>query len=130
MVSPHFTWAGTLVFALALVAEPASSAAQPVASVSPKPSSFKIFLRGAQVGTEQIAVERTPEGVVVTGSGQIGPPLDLALRSLRVRYDQESQPRDLSMSVSARGQVMTLFTEVAGTTVTSTLTAGSPPTPT
>lgn len=118
-----------LALAATLFAWSATGVGQQVASSSPASSSFKVFLSGTQVGTEQIAVERTPQGWTVTGSGQIGPPIEVAIRSLRVRYDQEAKPRGLTMDISARGQSMKLSTEVAGTTATNELTANGTPTP-
>ncbi len=76
-----------------------------------------------QVGTEQISLERTPDGWTITGRGQIGPPFDLVTRSLQVRYDPEWKPRGLAVDLTARGQVIKMSTTVTGTTAESELTA-------
>ena len=80
------------------------------------------------VGTEQISLERTPDGWTITGRGQIGPPLDLVTRSLQVRYDPEWKPRGLAVDLTARGQVIKMSTTVTGTTATSELIANGTPT--
>jgi len=110
-----------------LVAWSTRGTGQQVPSTSPASSSFTIFLRAMQVGTEQISLERTPDGWMITGRGQVGPPFDLVTRSLRVRYDQEWKPRDLTVDLTARGQVMKMLTNVTGTTAESELTTSGTP---
>ena len=127
MVWLHSIRAGILALAAMLVAWSMSGAGQQVSSTSPASSSFTIFLRAMPVGTEQISLERTPDGWMITGRGQIGPPFDLVTRSLRVRYDQEWKPRELAVDLTARGQVIKMLTTVTGTTAESELTTNGTP---
>jgi len=110
-----------------LVAWSMSGTGQQVSSPSPASSSFTIFLRAMQVGTEQISLERTPDGWTITGRGQIGPPFDLVTRSLQVRYDPEWKPRQLAVDLTARGQVIKMLTTVTGTTAESEVTTNGTP---
>jgi pimeloyl-ACP methyl ester carboxylesterase len=110
-----------------LVAWSMSGTGQQVSSASAASSSFTIFQRAMQVGTEQISLERTPDGWTITGRGQIGPPFDLVTRSLRVLYDQEWRPRGLAVDLTARGQVIKMLTTVTGTTAESELTTNGTP---
>lgn len=85
-------------------------------------SSFTVLFRGTPVGSEQVAVERTPQGWTISSSGRIGAPLDVVLRSLQLRYDAQWQPLALSIDVSIRDQSAVLRTTVSGSTATNELT--------
>ena len=80
--------------------------------------SFRVFL-GPAAGTEQIAMTRTPEGWTITGSGQIGAPVDVVTRRLQVRYTADWKPIDLSIDGTIRGQVFSMRVSVEGTTATA-----------
>jgi pimeloyl-ACP methyl ester carboxylesterase len=122
MVPLHSIRVGILALATMLLAWPTGGAGQQVSSAAPASSGFTIFLRAMPVGTEQVSLERTPDGWMITGRGQIGPPFDLVTRSLRVRYDLEWRPRELAVDLTARGQVLKMLTTVTGTTAESELT--------
>jgi hypothetical protein len=117
-----------LALAAMLVGWSLSASGQRVSPpVSPPSSSFTIFLRAMQVGTEQISLERTSEGWTITSRSQIGPPFDLVTRSLRVQYDPEWKPRGLAVDLTAGGQVIKMATTVTGTTAESQLTTNGTP---
>jgi pimeloyl-ACP methyl ester carboxylesterase len=108
------------ILGLAIVlAVPAHSLAQPPPSSS---STFSVFVRGVQIGTEQAAVERTAEGWRIIGNGRLGPPLDLVTRVLEVRYDAEWKPLELRVEGTAAGKPSLLRTRVSGTTAQSDIT--------
>jgi pimeloyl-ACP methyl ester carboxylesterase len=89
---------------------------------TPAASNFTILLRGVPIGSEQVSVEQTAQGWTVSSSGRIGPPLDLVLRTLRLRYDAEWKPLELTVDATARDQASVLHTTVTGTTATSEIT--------
>ena len=66
------------------VAMPLVASAQPPPLPPPLPdagaTSFTIFLRGAPIGSEQIALSRTPTGWTIVSSGRIGAPIDVVAR--------------------------------------------------
>jgi uncharacterized protein len=97
----------------ALDASPAEQA--PVPSTA---SDFLVYVRGVQIGTEQIALVRDAGGWTITGSGRIGPPLDIVTRSLQIRYDAGWKPLELTLEATARGQAVIVHVGVAGTTAT------------
>ena len=67
---------------LALLFMPgAASLARAQAPASPGSTSFSILVRATPVGSEQVTVERTAQGWVISSSGRIGPPLEVVLRS-------------------------------------------------
>jgi pimeloyl-ACP methyl ester carboxylesterase len=120
MASRHCTL--TVVFGLVALGASTSAVAQPA---PPSSSTFTVFVRGVQVGTEQAAVERTPTGGWrIVGSGRLGPPIDLVTRSLEVRYDADWKPLELRVDATASGQPATLHTLVNGTTAQSEFSRG------
>lgn len=80
---------------------------------------YSIFVQGVPMGTEDVAVERVPEGWVVTGSGTIGAPVSLSLRQARVVYGSQLEPRGLSVEGWLREQKIDLTMSVKGTDAVS-----------
>jgi dienelactone hydrolase len=120
MALSHSIRAAILVAAFALVGLavlPASPAQQ--ASVPSTASDFAVYLRGVQIGTEQIALAQNAGGWTITSSGRIGPPLDVVTRSLQIRYDADWKPLELTLDATARGQPLVVHIVVAGTTATT-----------
>src|SRR5215831_2091940 len=68
-------------------------------------SSFMVFVRGTQIGTEQIAVTRTLEGWSILSTGRIGPPVDVTARRLEVRYTSDWKPVEFVIDATVRNQV-------------------------
>lgn len=89
---------------------------------TPATSSFTLLFRGTPIGSEQVSVERTPQGWTITSSGRASAPLDLVLRNIQLHYDAEWRPVDLTIDASIREQSAVLRTTVSGTTATYELT--------
>src|SRR4051812_49064712 len=113
------------VLAAAALALPLSAAAQPAA---PAPlqeagaTSFSIFLRGAPIGTEQVAVSRVASGWTIVSTGRLAAPLDAVARRLQVRYSPEWKPLEFTLDGTVRGQAQTIHTLVEGTSARSDIT--------
>ena len=112
--------------AAAVLALPLSAAAQ---QPGPLPAlqeagavNFSIFLRGAPIGTEQIAVTRVSSGWNITSTGRLAAPLDAVARRLQVRYSADWKPLELTLDSTVRGQVQAIHTVVEGTTAKSDVT--------
>ncbi len=105
-----------LALALATLSSIGASTA---AAQSPASSTFTVLFRGAPIGSEAIAVERTGAGWTITSSGQIGAPFDAVLRTLELRYDAEWKPIGLTIDATLRQQRLTIATTVSGVTATS-----------
>jgi uncharacterized protein len=112
------------------VAMALGASAQPPAQTSQVSgtSTFTIFLRGAPVGSEQVALTRSATGWSIVGSGRLGAPLDVVVRRVEVRYTPEWRPLELSLDATVRGQAQTLHTVVEGTTATTNVVVGGRPT--
>jgi pimeloyl-ACP methyl ester carboxylesterase len=113
------------VLAAALVLPLSAAAQQPVPPVQLQEAgatSFSIFLRGAPIGTEQIAVTRVASGWNIVGTGRLAAPLDAVARRLQVRYSPEWKPLEFTLDGTVRGQAQTIHTVVEGTSARSDVT--------
>ena len=98
---------------------PLSAAAQQPASAGTGEATFKVFARGAVIGTEQSAVTRDAAGWTITSSGRLNAPLNIVNRRLQIRYDLNWKPLELTLDATVRGQVQTIHTTFSGNTATS-----------
>ena len=112
--------------ALALATPLAAFAQQPPAPPQLREAgatNFAIFLRGAPIGTEQVALTRTATGWNVISSGRLSAPIDAVARRLQVRYSPDWRPLELTLDGTVRGVAQTIHTVVDGTTAKSDITA-------
>ena len=110
------------IAALALTV-PLGAAAQPPPPLpplqAPGATTFTIFLRGAPIGTEQVAVTRGADGWNIISSGRLAAPLDVVARRVQARYTPEWRPIEFTFDGTVRGQAQTIRTIVEGTAATS-----------
>jgi pimeloyl-ACP methyl ester carboxylesterase len=129
MRSPHSIRAAALGV-LALTGPLAASARQPAPEVALRETgvaNFTIFVRGAPVGTEQIALTRGAEGWTIVSSGRVAPPVDIVARRLQVRYTAEWIPLEFTLDGTVRGAAQSVHTVVdGGVAKTDVVTAGQP----
>ncbi len=114
------TRAFIVALAAALVLGPTSGRAVAQGAAE---STFKIYLRSTQVGTESVTVERRPDGVTITSTGRLGPPINVITRQFRASYDASWTPLELTIDASFSGQDSTLKAQVAGTIATVEIAA-------
>ena len=109
-----------VVLAVLAVAVPLSAAAQqPATSTATGEATFRVFARGAVIGTEQSEVTRDAAGWTITSSGRLNAPLSIVNRQLQIRYDFNWKPLELTLDATVRGQVQTIHTTFSGNTATS-----------
>jgi hypothetical protein len=96
-------------------------AAQQQRSTAPS-STFIIFIRGERIGSEDVALARTADGWTITSSGRSGPPLDLVMREVQVRYTADWKPIELKIDATASNQPLILRTVVSDSFATTTFT--------
>jgi len=63
---------------------------------------FRVFLRGAAIGTVEASLNRTDDGWLIRGTSRLGAPLDLTVRRLEVRYSDAWTPQTMSMELASR----------------------------
>src|SRR4029077_10124201 len=124
MLSLHSIRAALAAAALAL---PLGAAAQVVLPAPPLPetggTTFTIFLGGAPIGSEQIAVTLTATGWTVSSSGRLGAPIDAVERRTQVRYTADWKPLEFTFDGVIRGVTQAIHTTIEGTTATSEITS-------
>src|SRR4051794_3474150 len=124
MPSPHSIRA-VIAAAAALILPLSAAAQQPVLPVPLQEAgatSFSIFLRGAPIGTEQIAVTRVASGWTIVSTGRLAAPLDAVARRLQVRYSPDWKPLEFTFDGTVRGQAQTIHTVIEGTSARSDVT--------
>src|SRR3954454_1406707 len=118
------------VAALSL-AVPLGASAQPVPVPAPLQTAgatnFTIFLRGAPIGSEQVALNRVADGWTIVSSGRLTAPLDVVGRRVQVRYTADWHPIEFTFDGTVRGQAQTVHTVVEGTTAKSDITTAGQP---
>ncbi len=81
-------------------------------------STFNIYIRSTQIGTESVTVARGADGITITSNGRLGAPINVVTRQFKARYDAAWKPLELTIDASLGGQDSTLTARVAGTTAT------------
>ncbi|HEY3382820.1 MAG TPA: alpha/beta fold hydrolase [Vicinamibacterales bacterium] len=109
--------------ALVLLASLTSAAQSPTAA-APQSAEFAIFLKGVPIGTDQVTVTRTADGVSITGSERLGAPVNMTIRKAEIRYDGSGHPLECRIEGSLREQLLIIHTVVSGTTATTNTTQG------
>ena len=119
----HFIRASLVVAVTA-----ATAFAQQAPPAPPAPTSrFVMFLRATQIGTEDVAVARSETGWTIASFGRSGPPLDLVIRNLQIRYDPDWKPLELTLDGTVRGQPYGVHVGVAGTAASVHATGDAQP---
>jgi hypothetical protein len=110
-----------LALAAALrVAAPA--AAQTAELPAPGDASFSIYLKGNQIGREQVNVARGPSGWIITSSGRTEAPLDFTVARFEMKYSPDWQPLELSLEARLRTALASVKTSFALTTAINEIT--------
>ena len=84
-----------------------------------------MFVKGTPVGSEEITVTRTAEGITISGTARIGPPLNLTIRRADINYTPDGTPISCTIEGSIRDQLLGIRTVVNGTSATTDATQGT-----
>jgi uncharacterized protein len=91
-------------------------------------TTYRLFLRGAPIGSEQINVTRAAEGWTIVSSGRLGAPIDVVGRRVQARYTPDWIPVELSFDGTVRGQQQSIRTVIEGTTAKTEIRIAGQPT--
>lgn len=98
------------------------------AQAPPDPASgeatFTVFVRSIPVGVERVGVTRTESGWRISSIGQLGPPVDLNIRSFRLDYDQDWRPVRLDIDSARSDSDYALAATFAGGTASNEIRQG------
>jgi hypothetical protein len=106
------------VCGLALGVAPASAQVEPL----PGEATFTIFIRGTDIGREQVNLTRAGSQWVITSTGRLG---DVTLNRLELKYASDWQPIELRVETSQAGKspkTTVLSTSFAMTTAINEIT--------
>jgi len=111
----------TAAAAAALVFAAATATAQQTTPATGD-ASFGIFLRGAQIGREQVNVATAPSGWIITSSGATQAPLEFTVTRFETKYAPDWQPLELSLEGRLKNVPILLKTSFALTTAINEIT--------
>ena len=113
----------TALAAAAVLATAAPAMAQP-AQPAPAPgqATFGIFLRGTQIGREQVTLAKTPSGWIITSTGQTAAPIDFNITRYEMKYATDWQPLEMKLEARLKTQAVTVATSFAMTTAINEIT--------
>ena len=114
--------------ALALVAvllTAAPGAAQTAELPAPGDAAFAIYLKGVQIGREQVNVARGPSGWIITSTGRTEAPLDFTIARFEAKYAPDWQPLELTLEARLRNAVASVRTSFGLTTAINEVTQNS-----
>ena len=104
----------TCALALTLAAPAAGQAPATV-----KPTTYKIFLGGTQVGTEQVTVREDATGTTITAQGRLGAPLNVVTQRAEMKYAADGSPERFVLEGSANGNAVAVRTSFVNGTAQS-----------
>ena len=115
---------------LLLIAAPV--VVHPQAPGAPQPSSrtsrgYTVFLAGAVVGREDVTVESTAEGFIISGQGRLSGSQDVVIRRVEVQYSRDWTPSAYELEATVNGGdtgISTTFSN--GAAVTKGVDGGQP----
>jgi len=108
--------------ALLLLAVAAPASAQTATEPTAGRAGFTIFVRGAQIGREDVDLSRTPGGWTIASTNRLSPPIDLTTNRFEIRYGPDWQPIELKLEATLRGAPVGLVTSFGVTTAINEIT--------
>ncbi|HEX9365662.1 MAG TPA: alpha/beta fold hydrolase [Vicinamibacterales bacterium] len=111
----------TALAAAALLAAAGTASAQ-APSPAPGEAVFGIFVKGTQIGREQVTLARTSSGWVITSTGQTGAPVDFTVTRFEMKYAADWQPLEMKLEARLKNVSITLASSFAMTTAINEIT--------
>src|SRR5258705_9964612 len=102
----YCTW--TLLLFLAVRA---AAQQPPPASSAPGSVGYTVFLQGTPVGHQDVTVRSDALGLLISGQGQIAPPIDVITRRAELRYRPDQTVESLLIEARIKGVDVTLETK-------------------
>jgi pimeloyl-ACP methyl ester carboxylesterase len=76
---------------------------------------FRVFVRGGDVGTEEVTLLESADGHTLRGSGRLNAPLNLGIEYWEAKYDRSWTPVELTVNLAEGNNRWTVHTTVKGT---------------
>jgi len=85
---------------------------------------FRIFLRGGEIGLEEVTLLDSPTGWTLRGSSRLRAPLNLSIDYWEARYDRAWKPLELTVNLTEKESQWTVHTMFSGTSASSDIEQG------
>src|SRR5687768_12666329 len=102
-----------------LVAAAGSHVTQDAAAQSQTANTFRVFLRGAEAGIEEVTLLASPDGWTLRGSGKLRAPVNLSMDYWEARYDRAWKPIELTINLTDNNNRWTVRTSFKDTVASS-----------
>ncbi len=103
----------------ALLAAAGSHVTQDAAAQSQTANTFRVFLRGAEAGIEEVTLLASPDGWTLRGSGKLRAPVNLSMDYWEARYDRAWKPIELTINLTDNNNRWTVRTSFKDTVASS-----------
>ena len=97
---------------------------QPVAPAAGE-AVFQVFLRGTEVGRENVNLARNRSGWIITSSGSLATPVDFTINRFEITYAEDWQPLELALDASTQKAIIALKTSFTLTTAINEVSQNS-----
>ena len=91
-------------------------------SPAPGEATFGIFIRGTQIGREQVTLSRTDSGWIITSTGQMGASVDFNVVRFEMKYAPDWQPLEMKLEARLKNQPVAVASSFAMTTAINEVT--------
>jgi pimeloyl-ACP methyl ester carboxylesterase len=112
----------TALAAAAVLAAGTASAQPTLPSPAPGDAAFGIYLRGAQIGREQVTLGQTDSGWIITSTGRTGAPVELTTTRFEMKYARDWQPLEMKLEARVKNAPVTVVSSFAMTTAINEIT--------
>ncbi len=85
-------------------------------------STFRVFLRGVDIGIEEVTVFESPDGWTLRGRANWCAPINLSMDYWEARYDRTWKPIELTVNLTERPRSVDRPHDFNGTTASSEVT--------
>jgi fermentation-respiration switch protein FrsA (DUF1100 family) len=115
----------TALIAVLLTASTAAAQQQTLPTPPTGEATFNFFLRGTQIGREQVTLAHGPSGWIITSTGRQGPPIDLTINRFELKYTEDWQPLELAVEAVLKSDRISLATSFSLTNAINEITKNS-----
>jgi pimeloyl-ACP methyl ester carboxylesterase len=112
----------TALAGAAVLAAGTASAQVALPSPAPGAAAFGIYLKGAQIGREQVTLARSDAGWIITSTGRTGAPIDFTIVRFEMKYARDWQPLEMSLEVRLKNAPVAIATSFGMTTAINEIT--------
>lgn len=111
-----------LTAAAVLAVATAASAQSAPPAPAPGDAAFGIFLRGTQIGREQVTLARIGSGWIITSTGRTEAPVDFTIVRFEMKYAPDWQPLEMRLEARLKNAPAAVATSFTVTTAINEIT--------